>query len=187
MAAVGALQHGGDLSNLPLANVTPAGAAGAAAPKPPPPPADPVGELIRQVAQLSAATRELLGATREMLAVNRDQLELLKRAEQRAEEQRQAQREEFTRFLNEHRRLKGRCKQAEATVRGVLGRAITDLVEYVDDHEEDLAESDFVRSELTDRYGSMLHSLFTSYGVLKHLSAADQALTKPPGGPPPTP
>jgi hypothetical protein len=117
---------------------------------------------------------ELIGLCRELVGVSREQLELARRAEDRFQKQQQAQREEFERWLNEYSQLPGRCRKAEETVRNVLGQAMSELVDYVEEHHEDLMDSEFVRSELVDRYGSLLNHVSAMYAVLKRLSIADQ-------------
>lgn len=127
------------------------------------------------LAELVGLTRELVGAVKEQAALAREQLALARKGEQRFEEQRQAQRDDFQRWLQEHGLIKSRTKPAEETARAVLGQAIAELVDYVEEHNENLAEgTDFVRSEMSDRFGGLLHHLWVIYGTLKHLSAADQ-------------
>ena len=146
---------------------------------PPPAPAGPV-DLALQVGDLIGLTRELLGAVKEQTVLAREQLVLARKGEQRFEEQRQAQRDDFQRWLQEHGLVKNRTKPAEETARAVLGQAIAELVDYVEEHNENLAEgTDFVRSEMSDRFGGLLHHLWVIYGTLKHLSAADQPNTGP--------
>ena len=158
---------------------------------PPPPPVPPAAETAAGVsagepdptmllAELVGLTRELVGAVKEQAALAKEQLTLARKAEQRFEEQRQAQRDDFQRWLQEHGLVKSRTKPAEETARAVLGRAIAELVDYVEEHNENLAEgTDFVRAEMSDRFGGMLHHLWVIYGTLKHLSAADQPNTGP--------
>ena len=43
-------------------------------------------------------------------------------------------------------------------------------------HEEG---TEFVRAEMSDKFGGLLHHLWVIYGTLKHLSAADQPSTGP--------
>lgn len=154
---------------------------GSVLPPPPLPPA-PIGpaDLSLQLSELIALTRELGGAAKELSAVAREQLLLARKAEQRFEEQRQAQRDDFHRWLQEHGLAKGRTKPAEETARAVLGQAIAELVDYVEEHNENLAEgTDFVRAEMSDKFGGLLHHLWVIYGTLKHLSAAEQPNTGP--------
>ena len=62
----------------------------------------------------------------------------------------------------------------------MLGRAISELVDYVEDNSENLTDgTDFIRAEMSDKFGGMLHHLWVIYGTLKHLSAADQPNTGP--------
>lgn len=154
---------------------------GSVLPPPPLPPA-PIGpaDLSLQLSELIALTRELVGAATEQAAVAREQLLLARKAEQRFEEQRQAQRDDFHRWLQEHGLAKGRTKPAEETARAVLGQAIAELVDYVEEHNDNLTEgTDFVRAEMSDKFGGLLHHLWVIYGTLKHLSAAEQPNTGP--------
>jgi hypothetical protein len=144
-------------------------------------------DIARSLRELAGLTRELLGVTREQAAASRELLELSKRAEQRFLEQQQAQREEFGRFIREHDTLRGRCGPAEQTIGTVLGRALNELVDYVEEHGEDLHESEFLRSEMSDRYGAMLHHVWVIHGILRRLSSAEQGAQqqqppKTPGG-----
>jgi hypothetical protein len=107
--------------------------------------------------------------------MTRQHLELARRAEQRVEEQRQAQRDDFQRWLGEHHLLGGRSARAEKTVRTVLGSALTEMIDYIEENDESMPESEFVRRELADRFGSQLAHLWSIHGVLKHLSAAEAA------------
>lgn len=148
----------------------------------PPAPLGPLGvaDLSFQLGELIGLTRELLGAAREQAAVAKEQLLLARKAEQRFEEQRQAQRDDFQRWLQEHGLPKNRTKPAEEAARAVLGQAIAELVDYVEEHSENLAEgTDFVRAEMSDKFGGLLHHLWVIYGTLKHLSAADQPSAGP--------
>lgn len=118
---------------------------------------------------------ELILLCREMVGISREHLEISRRAEERFQKQQQAQREEFERWLSEWSQLPGRCRKAEEVVRGVLGQAMSEMVDYVEAHEDDLVDSEFSRSELVDRYGSLLNHVSAMYAVLKRLSIADQA------------
>lgn len=154
---------------------------GSVLPPPPVPPA-PIGpaDLSLQLSELIALTRELVGAAAEQAAVAREQLLLARKAEQRFEEQRQAQRDDFHRWLQEHGLAKGRTKPAEETARAVLGQAIAELVDYVEENNDNLTDgTDFVRAEMSDKFGGLLHHLWVIYGTLKHLSAAEQPNTGP--------
>lgn len=159
----------------------------------PPAPGDEAARVMRELLvvnrDLAAATRALveLGrhqaeVARQQAEMVRQQLELAKRAEQRVEEQRQAQRDEFQRWLGEYGLLGGRSGRAEKTIRVVLGRAMAELVDYIEENDESLPESEFVRREMADRYGSLLAHLWSIHGILKHLSAAEQAGAGPAGG-----
>jgi hypothetical protein len=146
---------------------------------PPPAPAGPA-DMPAQLAELVALTRELVGAMREQTGLAKEQLALARKAEQRFEEQRQAQRDDFQRWLQEHGLVKRRTKPAEDTARNVLGQAIAELVDYIEENNDNLAEgTDFVRSEMSDKFGGLLHHLWVIYGTLKHLSAADQPSSGP--------
>jgi hypothetical protein len=154
---------------------------GSVLPPPPLPPA-PVGaaDLSLQLGELTGLMRELVGAVKEQNGLAKEQLLLARKAEQRFEEQRQAQRDDFQRWLQEHGLVKSRTKPAEETARAVLGQAIAELVDYVEEHNENLADgTDFVRAEMSDKFGGLLHHLWVIYGTLKHLSAAEQPNTGP--------
>ena len=147
----------------------------------PPPPAPPgPAEMPVQLAELVGLTRELVAHMREQTAMAKEMLALGRKNEQRFEEQRQAQRDDFQRWLQEHGLVKRRTKPAEETARAVLGQAISELVDYVEENNENLTEgTDFVRAEMSDKFGGLLHHLWVIYGTLKHLSAADQPNTGP--------
>ena len=160
--------------NLPQVHFTPVGGGGPTAPPP------------AQLDEVARLLRDLVALTRDLSGIARQQLELSRRWEQRAMEQQQTQRDEFLKWLTENPDLRGRSKQAEDTVRGVVGKALGELLDYVENHNEDLTESDFVRSEMVDRYGPMLMHLYGIHGVLKRLSTIEQqqqqqAQSKPPG------
>lgn len=152
-------------------------------------PATPAGDARRLLRDLLAVNRETLAVLRATFDLTRQQaelakhqaelakqqLELARRAEQRVEEQRNSQREEFNRWLGEHGLLGGRSARAEKTIRTVLGQAMAEMVDYIDENDESLPESEFARRELADRYGSLLAHLWSIHGVLKHLSAAESA------------
>jgi hypothetical protein len=155
---------------------------GTAVPPPmPPSPAD----VPHQLSEMLELTREMLTLMREQTVMGREMLTLARKNEGRFEEQRQAQRDDFQRWLQEHGLGKRRTKPAEETARAVLGQAISELVDYVEENSDNLTEgTDFVRAEMSDKFGGLLHHLWVIYGTLKHLSAADQ----PPTGPkPPAP
>ncbi len=157
---------------------------GSAIPAPPPPPAPAITEGPPNpaflLAELVGLTRELVVAVKEQTLLAKEQLVLARKGEQRFEEQRQAQRDDFQRWLHEHGLVKNRTKPAEETARAVLGQAIAELVDYVEEHNENLAEgTDFVRAEMSDRFGGLLHHLWVIYGTLKHLSAAEQPAAGP--------
>lgn len=132
-------------------------------------------ELVGATHDLTAATRSLIDLARQQAEMSRQQLDLARRAEQRIEEQRQAQRDEFQRWLGEYKLLGGRSAKAEKTIRAVLGTALAELVEYIEDNDENLTDSDYIRRELSEKYGAMLAHLWSIHGVLKHLSAAEAA------------
>lgn len=132
-------------------------------------------ELLGATRELTAAMRSQLELSRQQAEMTRQHLELARRAEQRVEEQRQAQRDDFQRWLGEHQLLGGRSSRAEKTVRSVLGCALTEMVDYIEENDETMSDSDYVRRELADRFGSQLAHLWSIHGVLKHLSAAETA------------
>lgn len=137
-----------------------------------------------EVSSLSEAIagplRELVQLNREILRVSREHFDLAKRAEERFLHQQKQQREEFERWLQENSELTGQCGSAQEAIRTVLGQAITELVQYVHEHQEDLLESEYVRSDLVDRYGSLLNHVSGMYGMLKRLAAAEQAISEHP-------
>ena len=63
-------------------------------------------------------------------------------------------------------------------LRTVLGNAIRDLIDYVDDNHENLVDSEFVRTEMIDRFGSVLNHVSSMYSVAKRLSAVAKANTE---------
>jgi hypothetical protein len=151
---------------------------------PPAPPKPTAADMPGQLAELIGLTRELVEMQREQVAIGREILTLARKGEQRFEEQRQAQRDDFTRWLQEHGLVKSRTKPAEETARAVLGRSIAELVDYIEEQNENLEEgTEFVRAEMSDKFGGLLHHLWVIYGTLKHLSAAEQPQSgpKPPG------
>ena len=153
---------------------------GTAVPTPPSPAVPQPSDVPVLLAELVGLTRELVTVVREQTAIGKEVLALARKGEQRFEEQRNAQRDDFQRWLQEHGLVKRRTKPAEETARAVLGRAISELVDYVEEHNENLTEgTDFVRAEMSDKFGGLLHHLWVIYGTLKHLSAADQPQTGP--------
>lgn len=125
--------------------------------------------------ELVQAIREMTTLYREQLQVSREQLDLLRKAEERFQRQQEAQREEFQRWFTENPGLSGCCAGAHDQLRTLLGRAIAELVEFVDDNGENLIDSDFVRMEMIDKYGSLLNHASAMYSMLKRLAAAEQA------------
>src|SRR5947209_907051 len=113
-----------DLSQFRPGPPGPGGAGGGAA-KPVPAPAavpaapvNPVVEMTRQLTDLTALTRQLVD-------LNREQVELSRRAEQRFLEQQKNQRDEWQRWAEDYKHLRGRTKGAEESVRSVLARSVT--------------------------------------------------------------
>lgn len=146
----------------------------------PPAPRPSTADMPGQLSELIGLTRELVELQREQVAMGKEILGYARKGEQRFEEQRQAQKDDFTRWLNEHGLVKSRTKPAEETARAVLGRSIAELVDYIEEQGENLEDgTDFVRSEMSDKFGGLLHHLWVIYGTLKHLSAADQPNTGP--------
>ena len=134
--------------------------------------AGPTGQDHGPHAQLVGAITEQTNLAKEQLVLARGQAEIRRAAER--------QRDDFQRWLTEHGLVKGRTKPAEETARAVLGQAIAELVDYVEDNSDNLADgTDFIRSEMSDKFGGLLHHLWVIYGTLKHLSAADQTNTGP--------
>lgn len=124
--------------------------------------------------EVARLLRDLTGMTRELVLLAREQTELARRAEDRHVKQHEAQREEFVHWLNEHEGLKGRSQVAHETIRVLLGRSLDDFVTYIDNNQDGLLESDYVRSELVDRYGSLLNHVSAMFGLLKRLASADE-------------
>ncbi|MGL5095278.1 MAG: hypothetical protein ACRDD1_06800, partial [Planctomycetia bacterium] len=89
----------------------------AAAAPPAPTAAGPADELVQQL-------RELASLNREMIHLQREHLELARRAEERFVRQHQMQQDEFQRWVSEQPQLAGRCKQAQETIRTLLGNAL---------------------------------------------------------------
>ena len=56
----------------------------------------------------------------------------------------------------------------------VVGKALGDLFEYAEEHGSDLAESDYIRSDLVDKYGGMLYHLYGIHGIVKRMSVYEQ-------------
>jgi hypothetical protein len=130
------------------------------------------GPIGTEVADL---LRTLIEQNRELIQLGRQQVELGRRMDDRYEKQMQAQREEFVRWLEDIPGLTARGKEATEAVRILLGRVIDEMVDYVKEHDEQLEGSDFVRSELVDRYGQLLNHVSAMYGLLKRLSTADES------------
>ncbi len=135
-------------------------------------------ELVAFTREMHAMTRDLHTMSREMLDNSRQQLELSKRWEQRTVEQIQAQRDELTRLAKEHPELRGRSKEIEENLSAVIGKSMSDLYEYVEDQGSNLADSDYVRSELVDKYGGMLYHLHGIHGIVKRLSMFETQLQR---------
>ena len=141
------------------------------------------------MAEVSALLRELIGVSRELLENSRHQLELSRRWEQRTVEQQNQQRGEFDRLLREYPHLKGRAKDVEEHVNAVVGKALGDLYDYVEEHGSDLSESDYIRSEMVDKYGGLLYHLYGIHGIVKRMSLFEQqqAAAAQQQKPPPSP
>jgi hypothetical protein len=142
------------------------------------PAVEPALQAAPPTPDLTKELRELVGATRELVALTREQVEYSKRNEERYQRQQQAQREEFQRWLADHRDLGDQCGRAQEVLRTMLGNAIRDLVDYIEEHKDNLVESDFVRSDLIDRFGSVLNHVSSMYGVVKRLSAIENSQKK---------
>jgi hypothetical protein len=128
--------------------------------------------------EVAALLREMVGMTRELLENSRQQLELSKRWEQRTVEQIQTNRDELTRLGKEHPELRGRSKDVEQQVAAVVGKSMSDLYDYVEHHGSDVAESDYVRAELVDKYGGMLYHLHGIHGIVKRFSSFEQQMAR---------
>src|SRR5688500_6339165 len=120
----------------------------------PPPPAPPSpADVPQQLAELTGLMRELVTAMREQNAAAKETLVLARKAEQRFEEQRQAQRDDFQRWLQEHGLVKRRTKPAEETARAVLGRAIASVVDYCEQRVRTLTQwTDYGRVESMNEF-----------------------------------
>ncbi|MFO0944778.1 MAG: hypothetical protein U1D30_02345 [Planctomycetota bacterium] len=118
--------------------------------------------------------RELVNLCREQVHLSREQLELLRRTEDRYQRQQEAQKEEFQRWLKENPELAGFCGAAHENLRVLFGRSIAELVQYVDENQETIFDSDFVRMEMVDKYGSLLNHVSAMYSIVKRLAAAEQ-------------
>lgn len=118
--------------------------------------------------------RELVNLCREQVHLSREQLEMLRRNEDRYQRQQEAQKEEFQRWLKENPELSGYCGTAHEQLRVLFGRAISELVQYVDENQETIFDSDFVRMEMVDKYGSLLNHVSAMYSIVKRLAAAEQ-------------
>lgn len=123
---------------------------------------------------------QLLKTFQELLLIAREQLDIARRSEARHLRMIQNQREELQQWLGPDQ-LGGRCGRLHLVMRDTLGKTLGELAEYVEEHEEDLADSEFVRSELVDRYGAQLNHLSALYGLMKRLSLAEsEAEDRPP-------
>lgn len=126
--------------------------------------------------QVSELLRQLVQQNQELLTLARRQCDLAQRMDDRYEQQIKAQRDEFLRWIDEVPGLSARGKKASDAVRVLLGQIIEELVEYVDDHRDEIQESDYMRGEMVDRYGQQLNHLSSLYGVLKRLATAEDGL-----------
>jgi chromosome segregation ATPase len=144
----------------------------------PNPPGGSMAEVAALLREMVGMTREMTGMTRELLENSRQQLELSKRWEQRTVEQIQANRDEMTRLSKEHPELHGRSKDVEEQVAAVVGKSMNDLYDYVEHHGSDLADSDYVRAELVDKYGGMLYHLHGIHGIVKRFSSFEQQIAR---------
>ena len=133
----------------------------------------PAGEVSN--AEIASQLRQLTDLTAQLVTVSQEHLQIARRAEERLQKQQQMQRNEFERWLGENRSLKGRCSKAEEAVRALLGDAITSLVHYAEEHEEDLLDSDYLRTEIVDRFGSLLNHVSSMYSLLKRLAEVDRS------------
>jgi hypothetical protein len=66
----------------------------------------------------------------------------------------------------------------EESLAAVVGKTMGDLYDYAEQHGSDLSDSDYVRSELVDRYGGMLYHLHGIHGIVKRLSMFEQQLAR---------
>jgi hypothetical protein len=124
---------------------------------------------------LTPLLADILASLRELIVLQREQLDLARRAEDRYQKQVHSQREEFGRWLDENHLTHGGCKQAEETLRTMLGTALRGLVDHIDEHADALLDADFARADLLDRFGSAIGQLSTLYGVVKRLNVVDRA------------
>jgi len=132
-----------------------------------------VAALLRELIELN---RAVAGMTQELLQNSRHQLELSKRWEQRTVEQIQNNREELLRLGRQHPELRGRSQDVEKLMAAVIGKSMGELYDYVEHHGEDIADSDFVRSELVEKYGGMLYHLHGIHGIVKRFSSFERQM-----------
>jgi hypothetical protein len=125
---------------------------------------------------LAKELRELNGLVRELLHTSREQLELIRRAEDRFQKQNDAQRDEFVRWLGEDPDLARQCHAAHDGLRVLFGRTLADLTAYIESHQDELVDSEFVRSDMVDRYGALLNHVSGLYGLIKRLASAEQTM-----------
>src|SRR4051812_3182468 len=132
-----------------------------------------VAALLRELIEMN---RAIAGMTQELLQNSRQQLELSKRWEQRTVEQIQNNREELLRLGKQHPELRGRSQDVEKQMAAVIGKSMGELYDYVEHHGEDIADSDFVRSELVEKYGGMLYHLHGIHGIVKRFSSFERQM-----------
>ncbi|QDU63556.1 hypothetical protein Pan216_44360 [Planctomycetes bacterium Pan216] len=124
--------------------------------------------------EMTDLLRELVSGQRELIKLNREQVQHARRTEERYQQQVKSQRQEFERWVGDNHTLVGRCHEARDTVCRLLGDTLGELVEFVDEHDENLFDSDYVRTDLVDRFGALLNHLSSMYGLLKKMAVVDQ-------------
>jgi hypothetical protein len=132
-----------------------------------------VAALLRELVEVN---RAVAGMTQEILQNSRQQLELSKRWEQRTVEQIQNNREELLRYGKQHPEIRGRSQDVEKLMATVIGKSMGELYDYVEEHGSDLTDSDFVRSELVEKYGGMLYHLHGIHGIVKRFSSFERQM-----------
>jgi len=115
----------------------------------------------------------------ELLRLQREQLELtreLLRLSREAHEIRARQHAELLAWQQEHEGVVERCRDVVSTLTQIHAGLIGDMADYINEHAEELLESDFSISEFVDKFGPRLHHLSAMLAIFKQLSAP---LSKP--------
>ncbi len=147
--------------------VSPTGAAPTVVP---PHVTDPVA-LLHVMVNLQSQSLELLRQTSEM---QRQLLELAKENTQFARDQRTRQVAELEKWQLSHDPILDSCKDTLGRLESVHAALMRELLEYAEEHHENLLEGDFSLSDFVDRYGPKLAHLNTMLAVLRPLAAAQK-------------